>query len=38
MIARVWRGWTSAEDAEAYVDYIERSGMSATREVAGPSS
>jgi heme-degrading monooxygenase HmoA len=35
VIARVWRGWTAAEDAEAYADYIERSGMSAAREVAG---
>ena len=35
MIARVWRGWTAAEDAEAYADYVERSGMSAAREVTG---
>jgi heme-degrading monooxygenase HmoA len=35
VIARVWRGWTAAEDAEAYADYVERSGMSAAREVTG---
>jgi heme-degrading monooxygenase HmoA len=35
VIARVWRGWTAAEDAEAYADYIERTGMSSAREVPG---
>jgi heme-degrading monooxygenase HmoA len=30
MIARIWRGWTSREDAEAYVRYM--------REVAAPDS
>ncbi len=35
MIARVWRGATLAEDAEAYADYLERSGMQAARELPG---
>jgi heme-degrading monooxygenase HmoA len=26
MIARIWRGWTSREDAEAYVRYMEETG------------
>ena len=26
MIARIWRGWTSREDAEAYVRYLEEIG------------
>jgi heme-degrading monooxygenase HmoA len=30
MIARIWRGWTSREDAEAYARYME--------EVAAPDS
>jgi heme-degrading monooxygenase HmoA len=30
VIARIWRGWTSREDAEAYVRYM--------REVAAPDS
>jgi hypothetical protein len=24
VIARIWRGWTSREDAEAYVRYMEK--------------
>ncbi len=35
MIARVWRGATRAEDAAAYADYVERSGMEAARELPG---
>ena len=30
MIARIWRGWTAPEDAEAYVRYME--------EIAAPGS
>ena len=26
MIARIWRGWTRGEDADAYVDYLQRTG------------
>lgn len=26
MIARIWRGWTRPEDAEAYVRYMEETG------------
>ncbi|HET9324877.1 MAG TPA: hypothetical protein VFO03_13445 [Gaiellaceae bacterium] len=35
MIARVWRGWTAAEDADAYTDYVERTGMRASRDTPG---
>ena len=27
MIARVWRGWTKREDADAYVEYIAETGL-----------
>ena len=27
MIARVWRGWTAREDADAYVAYLCETGM-----------
>lgn len=26
MIARIWRGWTRAEDAQAYAEYMGGSG------------
>lgn len=35
MIARVWRGWTSAEDAEAYRDYLVDTGMRDSRAIPG---
>lgn len=35
MIARVWRGATGAEDAEAYAAYLEETGMRAARALAG---
>lgn len=35
MIARVWRGATLAEDAEAYAAYLEESGMRAARALSG---
>lgn len=35
MIARVWRGWTKASDAEAYVAYLEQTGMPAYRSTPG---
>ena len=35
MIARVWRGATRAEDAEAYAQYVEESGMQKARELPG---
>ena len=35
MIARVWRGATRSEDAPAYADYLERTGMHAARELSG---
>jgi heme-degrading monooxygenase HmoA len=35
VIVRIWRGWTRTEDADAYVEYLERTGMRAYRETAG---
>lgn len=35
MIARVWRGWTSAEDADAYTDYLVGTGMRDSRSTQG---
>lgn len=35
MIARVWRGATRAEDADAYLEYLDRTGHAEYRRVAG---
>jgi heme-degrading monooxygenase HmoA len=35
MIARTWRGATRAEDAEAYVRYLQETGFRAFRETRG---
>ena len=35
MIARVWRGATLGEDADAYAAYLEESGMKAARALPG---
>ena len=35
MIARVWRGATLAEDADAYAAYLEATGMRNAREIPG---
>jgi heme-degrading monooxygenase HmoA len=35
MIARVWRGWTRQEDSDAYVEYLERTGMRDYRSTPG---
>jgi antibiotic biosynthesis monooxygenase (ABM) superfamily enzyme len=35
MIARVWRGATLGEDADAYAAYLEESGMTAARGLPG---
>ena len=35
MIARAWRGWTTAEDADAYVAYLEETGAPASRGTPG---
>jgi heme-degrading monooxygenase HmoA len=35
MIARIWRGATTAADADAYVDYLRRSGAPAPRDTPG---
>jgi len=35
MIARIWRGWTRAEDTEAYAAYIRRTGIAAYEATPG---
>ena len=35
MIARTWRGWTARTDADAYVDYLHRTGMHEYRSTPG---
>lgn len=35
MMARTWRGATRAEDADAYVEYLEKTGFSEYRETPG---
>ena len=35
MIARMWRGWVRTADREAYVDYIEGTGMTEYRATPG---
>lgn len=35
VIARIWRGWTLPADADAYVEYLERTGMPAYRATPG---
>ena len=35
MIARVWRGSTRAEDADAYVAYVEETGLKGARALPG---
>jgi heme-degrading monooxygenase HmoA len=35
MIARIWRGWTTADDASAYIDYLQESGIAAYRSTPG---
>ena len=35
MIARMWRGWARTADRDAYVDYIERTGLAEYRSTPG---
>src|SRR5918993_5804651 len=35
MLARTWRGATRAEDAEIYLDYLHRTGLSEYRKIEG---
>ena len=35
MIARTWRGWTAAADADTYVDYLNETGLKEYRETPG---
>jgi heme-degrading monooxygenase HmoA len=35
MLARTWRGTTTAEDADAYLDYLNRTGLPAYGDTPG---
>ena len=35
MIARIWRGATKAEDADAYLDYMHQTGFAGFRDTPG---
>ena len=35
MLARIWRGATRAADADAYVDYLRKTGLREYRDTAG---
>jgi heme-degrading monooxygenase HmoA len=35
MIARTWRGWTRARDADAYVEYLFETGIKEYRKTPG---
>lgn len=35
MIARTWRGWTRSDDADAYVEYLQRTGIPEYRATQG---
>ena len=35
MIARTWRGWVSSERVDAYVDYINATGLASYRKTPG---
>lgn len=35
MIARTWRGWTRARDAESYAKYIKETGLAAYATTPG---
>lgn len=35
MIARTWRGWTAASDAERYHEYLEETGLREYRATPG---
>lgn len=35
LIARIWRGWTRAEDTEAYAEYILATGMAEYESTPG---
>lgn len=35
MVARIWRGSTKAEDADAYVEYLEKTGFREYRATPG---
>ena len=38
MIVRTWRGWTRPEDADAYVSYLQETGLKSYRSTPGNRS
>jgi heme-degrading monooxygenase HmoA len=38
MIVRTWRGWTRPEDADAYVGYLQETGLKSYRATPGNRS
>jgi heme-degrading monooxygenase HmoA len=35
MIARIWRGWTKRDDAQAYAEYVRSTGLVGYRQTPG---
>lgn len=35
MIGRLWRGWTTPDNADAYVEHLREATLPALREIAG---
>jgi heme-degrading monooxygenase HmoA len=35
MVARIWRGWTAAADADTYVEYLQQTGIPEYRATPG---
>jgi heme-degrading monooxygenase HmoA len=35
VIARIWRGWTRREDADAYAEYVHQTGIKGYRATPG---
>ena len=35
MVVRTWRGWTRAEDADRYVEYLRETGLTEYRATPG---
>jgi heme-degrading monooxygenase HmoA len=35
MIARMWRGWTSVDDADTYASYVAETGIKGYRAIPG---
>ena len=35
MVVRTWRGWTRAEDADRYAEYVRETGLKGYRDTPG---